>query len=97
MYVDLATVLQTTGISPEDFVTHLRTEIQALTGCPCSAGIGANRLQARMATKKAKPDGQFFLRPNDVEEYFGPIAISDLPGKKLFREKFPLVFVRIHL
>lgn len=84
MYVDLGTLLRTTGVSAQDFVTHLRAEIQTLTGCPCSAGIGANRLQARMATKEAKPDGQFFLGANDVEEYFGPIAISDLPGLLLF-------------
>lgn len=80
MYVDLASMLRATGVSAEDFVTHLRAEIQALTGCPCSAGIGANRLQARMATKKAKPDGQFFLDADEVEAYFGAIAISDLPG-----------------
>lgn len=38
------------------------------------------RLQARMATKKAKPNGQFYLLPESVEEYFNDIAISDLPG-----------------
>lgn len=80
MYVDLGKLLRTTGVSAEDFVTHIRAEIQTLTGCPCSAGIGANRLQARMATKRAKPDGQFFLAEDEVEEYFGAIVISDLPG-----------------
>lgn len=80
MYVDLSTLLRTTGVSAVDFVTHLRAEIQGLTNCPCSAGIGANRLQARMATKKAKPNGQFFLAPHEIEEYFGAIAISELPG-----------------
>lgn len=81
MYVDLESVLRTTGVSAQQFVTHLRAEIRALTGCPCSAGIGANRLQARMATKQAKPDGQFFLAANEVEEYFGAIAVADLPGE----------------
>lgn len=38
------------------------------------------RLQARMATKKAKPNGQFHLTPEMVEEYFSEILISDLPG-----------------
>lgn len=33
-----------------------------------------------MATKKAKPDGQFELEPEKVEEYFFDIEISDLPG-----------------
>lgn len=81
MYVDLMAVLQATGLSAAEFVTHVRAEIQALTGCPCSAGVGANRLQARMATKQAKPNGQFFLHADDVEAYFGPINISELPGR----------------
>lgn len=33
-----------------------------------------------MATKKAKPNGQFHLLPDKVEDYFSDILISDLPG-----------------
>lgn len=33
-----------------------------------------------MATKQAKPNGQFHLIPNEVEAYFSTIAISELPG-----------------
>lgn len=33
-----------------------------------------------MATKKAKPNGQFHLTAEMVEEYFSEILISDLPG-----------------
>lgn len=33
-----------------------------------------------MATKKAKPNGQFHLLPENVEHYFSDILISDLPG-----------------
>lgn len=33
-----------------------------------------------MATKRAKPNGQFHLMPNDVEQYFSTIAVSELPG-----------------
>lgn len=33
-----------------------------------------------MATKKAKPNGQFHLLPDEVEEYFNDISIADLPG-----------------
>lgn len=37
-------------------------------------------MQARLATKKAKPDGQFHLLPQDVEDYMKEIEISELPG-----------------
>lgn len=39
-----------------------------------------HRLQARMATKKAKPNGHFHLTSECVEEYFRAIPIGDLPG-----------------
>lgn len=80
MYVDLSSLLRTTQIPLMDFITYVRDEIKTKTGCPCSAGIGANRIQARMATKQAKPNGQFFLAPEDVRSYFQDILITDLPG-----------------
>lgn len=43
MYVDLKDVLQATGIQVMDFVSFVRDEIKTKTGCPCSAGVGANR------------------------------------------------------
>lgn len=33
-----------------------------------------------MATKKAKPNGQFHLTREYVEEYFSQLSISELPG-----------------
>lgn len=33
-----------------------------------------------MATKKAKPDGQYYLKCDDVEAYMSEIPIQDLPG-----------------
>lgn len=80
MYVELGPILRATNLSADDFVTHLRREIQTLTGCPCSAGLGSNRLQARMATKQAKPNGQFHLQPDAVTAYFADIELSAMPG-----------------
>uniref|UniRef100_A0A182WKR2 DNA repair protein REV1 n=1 Tax=Anopheles minimus TaxID=112268 RepID=A0A182WKR2_9DIPT len=80
MFVDLTELIQSTGIEVMEFVTYVRDKISTATGCACSAGIGANRLQARMATKKAKPNGQYQLAPGAVEEYMRAIPIADLPG-----------------
>uniref|UniRef100_A0A182JNL6 DNA repair protein REV1 n=1 Tax=Anopheles christyi TaxID=43041 RepID=A0A182JNL6_9DIPT len=80
MFVDLTELVQSTGIDVMEFVSYVRNEISSATGCDCSAGIGANRLQARMATKKAKPNGQFHLAPSAVEEYMRAIPIAELPG-----------------
>ncbi|XP_065342179.1 DNA repair protein Rev1 isoform X1 [Cloeon dipterum] len=80
MFVDCTRLLAETDTRPLDFATFVRAEIKKITGCPASTGFGANMLQARMATKKAKPDGQFHLLPEDVVEFVKNIKVSDLPG-----------------
>lgn len=39
----------------------MRAEVEARTACTASAGIGPNLLLARLATKRAKPNGQLLL------------------------------------
>lgn len=80
MFVDISKLLQDTGATVAEWATYIRALIQRRTGCPCSAGFGANRLQARMATRTAKPNGQFHLPPTAVEEYMVDISVDDLPG-----------------
>nr|XP_022907098.1 DNA repair protein REV1 [Onthophagus taurus] len=79
MYVDVTGILKKTGVCVDEFAKHIRGEISLRTGCPCSAGFGENRLQARMATKKAKPNGQYHLK-DGVLSYFESVKLEDLPG-----------------
>lgn len=80
MFVDLTALLNEMKLPIGYFVKYLRDEVKNKTQCPCSAGIGENRLQARMATKKAKPNGQYILEKSNVEEFMKNISISELPG-----------------
>ncbi|KAK5638274.1 hypothetical protein RI129_012569 [Pyrocoelia pectoralis] len=80
MYVDVLPILKSANVGVEDWATHIRKEITEITGCPCSAGFGANRLQARLANRKAKPAGQFYLKPEEVDDYMANVNLSDLPG-----------------
>ncbi|XP_061376729.1 DNA repair protein Rev1 [Danaus plexippus] len=80
MYVDCTELLKSMNVSVTDFATALRDEIKSITKCPCSTGFGGNRLQARLATKKAKPNGQFFLTADIVNDFMYNIELSDLPG-----------------
>ncbi|XP_050344073.1 DNA repair protein Rev1 [Nymphalis io] len=80
MYVDCTELLDYLNVSVDDFATALREEIKSKTGCPCSTGFGGNRLQARLATKQAKPDGQFFLTSDIVNSFMYCINLKDLPG-----------------
>ena len=56
---------------------------QDKTGCTASAGFGSNCLQARLATKKAKPNGQFHLEPSSVSLFMRDIMVEDLPGNEI--------------
>lgn len=80
MYVECTQLLQDVGLTPLLFATYLRETIAKETGCTCSTGFGSNKLQARLATKKAKPNGQFHLTSEIVSGFMLNIPLGDLPG-----------------
>jgi DNA repair protein REV1 len=59
---------------------QIRKRIHEETRCTASVGIGHNILTARIATKKAKPNGVHFLDSLTVVEELGNLRVSDLPG-----------------
>ncbi|KAG2241165.1 hypothetical protein Bca52824_096850, partial [Brassica carinata] len=48
-------------VEPEFLASTIRKEILDTTGCSASAGIGGTMLMARLATRVAKPAGQFHI------------------------------------
>lgn len=80
MYADCTRILETSGLAPLEFATVIREEIKRKTGCPVSTGFGNNKLQARLATRKAKPDNQFYLSSRNAETYIRTFGVRDLPG-----------------
>ncbi|KAL6873189.1 DNA repair protein [Trichoderma novae-zelandiae] len=64
----------------DEMALALRNKIKEQTNCSASVGIGANILQAKVALRKAKPDGQFQLRPEHVLEVIGDLKVEELPG-----------------
>lgn len=53
--------------------------------------LGSNILLARMATRKAKPDGQFHLQPDEVDDFIRGQLVTNLPGKyKSFTKHLPV-------
>lgn len=59
---------------------NLRNEIKQRTGCAVSVGIGGNILLAKLALRKAKPAGQYYVRPEEAMDFIGPLEVQDLPG-----------------
>nr|XP_033331217.1 DNA repair protein rev1 isoform X2 [Megalopta genalis] len=79
MYADCTKILEECSLTPLEFADAIRREIKEKTGCPVSTGFGSNKLLARLATRKAKPDGQFHLKQN-IDACIGALDVQDLPG-----------------
>ncbi|XP_051698607.1 DNA repair protein REV1 isoform X4 [Oryctolagus cuniculus] len=78
--VDITEILAETKLTPEEFADAVRMEIKDQTKCAASVGIGSNILLARMATRKAKPDGQYHLKPEEVDDFIRGQLVINLPG-----------------
>ncbi|OBS64602.1 hypothetical protein A6R68_06850, partial [Neotoma lepida] len=78
--VDITDILAETKLTPDEFATALRMEIKDKTKCSASVGIGSNILLARMATRNAKPDGQYHLQPDEVDDFIRGQLVTNLPG-----------------
>ncbi|XP_058523504.1 DNA repair protein REV1 isoform X3 [Ochotona princeps] len=78
--VDITEILAETKLTPDEFANAVRMEIKEQTKCSASVGIGSNILLARMATRKAKPDGQYHLKPEDVDDFIRGQLVTNLPG-----------------
>lgn len=66
--------------SGEALAAKLRAQIHATTGLRASAGIGSNKLLARLATAAAKPNGQWVLADADAAAYLATLPVRSLPG-----------------
>ena len=64
----------------DEIARELRNTIKQKTGCAVSIGIGGNILQAKVALRKAKPAGQYQLKPEEVLDFIGNLDVQDLPG-----------------
>jgi nucleotidyltransferase/DNA polymerase involved in DNA repair len=58
----------------------VRREIRRARGLPCSVGAAVNKLQAKMTTRLAKPDGLAVLPPDRFGSVFFSQPASTIPG-----------------
>ena len=62
-----------------DLAKEIRARILAETGLTASAGISFNKMLAKIASDWRKPNGQFAILPDQVQEF-----MSDLPVRKIW-------------
>lgn len=64
----------------DEVAQALRKRIKEITGCEVSVGIGGNILLAKVALRRAKPAGQYQMKPEGVLDFIGELTVQDLPG-----------------
>uniref|UniRef100_A0AC34Q083 DNA repair protein REV1 n=1 Tax=Panagrolaimus sp. JU765 TaxID=591449 RepID=A0AC34Q083_9BILA len=80
LYFDIGSICSEMSIpDPLAVISIIRKEILDETKCVASAGLGPNWLLARLATKKAKPNGQFYVKQENAIEFIKDLPINDLP------------------
>ncbi|MCS7094592.1 MAG: DNA polymerase IV [Thaumarchaeota archaeon] len=64
---------------------ELKRAVRESTGLRCSVGIGPNKLIAKVACDRSKPDGLMVVRPEDVERFLEGLPVTELPfvGRKV--------------
>jgi DNA polymerase IV len=78
-YLDLAGTERLHGPPLAAAHTLLR-EMTATTKLPCSGGLGAARLVAKVASDQAKPRGLVWVAPGSEAAFLAPLAVRRIPG-----------------
>jgi DNA polymerase IV (DinB-like DNA polymerase) len=58
----------------------LKNEIHEKEGLGCSIGIGPNKLIAKIASGRNKPDGLTVITQQEVQDFLDPLPIRVIPG-----------------
>jgi DNA polymerase IV (DinB-like DNA polymerase) len=58
----------------------LKNEIHEQEGLGCSIGIAPNKLIAKIASSRVKPNGLTVIKQHEIEEFLDPLPIRVIPG-----------------
>lgn len=63
-----------------DLAREIRRKIWQETGLTASAGIAPNKMLAKIASDWRKPNGQFAIRPEEIDEFMRALPVRRIPG-----------------
>jgi DNA polymerase IV len=78
-YLDLAGTERLHG-PPLAAADKLLRTITGTTGLPCSGGLAATRLVAKVASDQAKPRGLLWVTPGQEARFLAPLSVRKIPG-----------------
>ncbi|HEX6331080.1 MAG TPA: DNA polymerase IV [Actinomycetota bacterium] len=65
---------------PDAIGDEIRSRVREEVGVSCSVGIGPTKLVAKLASKRAKPDGLVIVRADEVSSFLDPLPARALWG-----------------
>lgn len=77
-YIDLTGMEK--YFDPLQWTVELRQQIMAETGLPISFGLASNKMMAKIATNKAKPNGYLQIPYGREQEFLAPLPVAEIPG-----------------
>jgi len=66
--------------SPRDIIARIKQQIKSRYGLTFSAGIAPNKLLAKLASDREKPDGLVEIPPDTVKPFLEDLPVGDLCG-----------------
>jgi DNA polymerase-4 len=78
-YLDLSGTERLHG-PPLAATDNLLRTITRDTGLPCSGGLAATRLVAKVASDQAKPRGLLWVAPGSEARFLAPLSVRKIPG-----------------
>jgi DNA polymerase-4 len=78
-YLDLAGTERLNG-PPLAAADKLLRAITGTTQLPCSGGLAATRLVAKVASDQAKPQGLLWVAPGQEARFLAPLSVRKIPG-----------------
>lgn len=78
-YLDVTGVLHRHG-SARELAETLRSSVRSATGLTCSVGVAPNKMVAKLASDRDKPDGLTVVPPESVEDFLAGLPVGAVPG-----------------
>jgi DNA polymerase IV len=78
-FLDVAGLERIEG-TPEQIARRLRAEVRRETGLAITVGAASTRALAKIASRRAKPDGLLVIAEGRELGFLHPLAVEELPG-----------------
>jgi len=78
-FVDLSGSERALG-APLQVARQVQAKVRQELGLPCSIGVAGNKVVAKVACKRAKPNGLLQVSPGLEAAFLAPLPVTSLPG-----------------